>query len=476
MTDHHRYQNPLSLRYASAEMNLIFSSQYKFSTWRRLWLYLAEAQKEVGLPIKEEQLMEMRSHLDDIDFDLARKKEKEIRHDVMAHIYVFAKACPKAAAIIHLGATSAYVADNTDLIQMRDGLKLIQAKVLDVIKNLASFANRTRNLPTQAYTHFQPAQLTTVGKRACLWIQELLLDIQGIKSCVEQLPFRGVKGTTGTQASFLSLLDGDEKKVKKIEALVAQKAHFSKILPVTGQTYTRKIDFQVLSLLSGITQSAAKFAVDLRLLQHKGEIEEPFESKQVGSSAMAYKRNPMRSERIGSLSRFVQALSQTAAFTASTQWFERTLDDSANKRLSVAESFLATDSILDLYRNVSSGLVLHKFRILENMKPELPFMATENILMEAVRQGGNRQELHERIRLHSLEAAEGVKEEGRENDLLERIKKDKAFPLELKDLEKFLDPKLYTGRSANITREFLDQEVKEALEEWKEIKSAELKV
>jgi adenylosuccinate lyase len=461
-----QYDNPLIRRYASREMSFLFSPQFKHQTWRALWIHLAEAERELGLPVTEEQIAELKAHATDIDFAEAEQQEKLVRHDVMAHVHAYGKQCPKAAGIIHLGATSAYVADNTDLIQMRDGLHLLRKRLLRTIAALGKFAGQWKAQPTLGFTHFQPAQPVTVGKRATLWIQELLLDLEEVEGLIETLPFLGVKGTTGTQASFLELFDGDHAKVKALEAKVTQRAGFSRALAVSGQTYTRKLDARVLSALSNIAQSLSKYSTDLRLLQHLKEVEEPFEKSQIGSSAMAYKRNPMRSERIGSLARFVESLHASVAFTASTQWFERTLDDSANKRLAVAQAFLACDAILIIAENVSSNLVVYPKVIERRLREELPFMLTENIMMDAVKRGGNRQDLHELIRVHSVEAARRVKQEGAANDLLERIAGDKAFDTDIEALTKMLDPALYTGRSAQQTEEFLAEQVAPALARW----------
>ncbi|MBN8216598.1 MAG: adenylosuccinate lyase [Spirochaetes bacterium] len=450
-----RYDNPLLERYASAEMARVFSPDFKFSTWRRLWLALAEAEKEEGLPITEGQLSQMREHLDDIDYAFAEAKEREVRHDVMAHVHTFAKAAPSAAPILHLGATSADIGDNTDLIQMREGLKILREKVLGVLWHLRAFARKHRDLPTLGFTHFQSAQPVTVGKRACLWMQELVLDLEDLDHLIERLPFRGIKGTTGTQASFLTLFDGDHAKVDRLDASVTRKAGFARKLSVTGQTYTRKLDYRVLSMLSGLAQSASKFAVDIRLLAHRKEVEEPFEKSQIGSSAMAYKRNPMRCERMTSLARFVIPLADSTAQTAANQWLERTLDDSANKRLSVAQAFLAVDAILEIWQNVGAGLVVYEKMIRRHLDEEMPFMMTEEILMEGVKRGGNRQDLHEVIRELSQKAAQAVKAEGKDNPLLDLIAESPAFPLDRAALAALMDPSRYTGRSAAITDAFL---------------------
>jgi adenylosuccinate lyase len=474
-----RYDNPLLRRYASQAMSFIFSPQFKHQTWRRLWIDLAEVEKDLGLPITAAQIAELKQHEKDIDFAAAEAREKEVRHDVMAHVHAYGLQCPTAAGIIHLGATSAYVADNTDLIQMRDGLEMVRKRLLRVIDGLSRFADTWKAEPTLGFTHFQPAQLVTVGKRATLWIQELLLDVEEIDWLIEGLPFLGVKGTTGTQASFLELFDGDHAKVKKLEAEVTRRAGFKRALAVSGQTYTRKLDTRVLYALSNLSQSLAKFSTDLRLLQHLKEVEEPFEKNQIGSSAMAYKRNPMRSERIGSLARFVESLGSSTAFTASTQWFERTLDDSANKRLSVPQAFLAMDAMLILAENIASGLVVYPKVIAQRVMSELPFMATENIMMAAVKKGGDRQELHERIRVHSLEAARMVKQEGKPNDLIERIAGDASFGLSKEQLQNVLDARLYIGRSPQQVEEFLRDEVGPALSRhsgWREMAGEELRV
>lgn len=473
------YDNPLLKRYASREMGFLFSPQYKHQTWRRLWIDLAEAEKELGLPITKEQVEELRRHETAINFAEAEAREKQVRHDVMAHVHAYGLQCPKAAGIIHLGATSAYVTDNTDLIQMREGLRLVKKRVLRVLSALADFAREYRALPCLSFTHFQPAQLGTVGKRACLWMQEMLLDLEELDFVESTLPFLGVKGTTGTQASFLELFDGDHDKVKKLDDKVRTRAGFKKSQAVSGQTYTRKLDVRVLSVLSSLAQSLAKYSTDLRLLQSLKEVEEPFEKDQIGSSAMAYKRNPMRSERIGSLARFVESLVSSAAFTASTQWFERTLDDSANKRLAVPQAFLALDAMLILAENVSQGLVVYPKMIERHVMAELPFMATENIMMAAVKRGGNRQDLHEAIRAHSMEAAKRVKLEGLDNDLLDRIAGDASFQLEAGELQALLDPRLYVGRSPEIVDEFLAEEVEPLLAAasgWKDLRAEELRV
>lgn len=426
-TNRNAFESPLPRRYSSKEMSYIFSEDFKFRSWRKLWIALAEGQHELGLPVTKAQIGELKKFADNINYSVAEKRELETRHDVMSHIYAYGKQCPKARPIIHLGATSAYVADNTDLIQLRAGLELIRKSLVNVMAALAGFAREHSALPTLGYTHFQTAQLTTVGKRAALWLQDLVLDLREIESCLADIPFLGVKGATGTQASFLSLFKGDKKKVKRLDEIVAKKIGFAKLLKISGQTYTRKIDSRVLNVLSGIAQSAHKFSNDMRLLQHIGEIMEPFGKQQIGSSAMPYKRNPMRSERIGALSRFVIQMALNPAQTAAEQWLERTLDDSANKRLAVPEAFLAVDALLLIYHNIASGIIVRPRVIAHNVANELPFIAAENVLMEAVSSGGDRQELHERIRRHSLAAAAAVKEEGKPNDLLERLANDAAF-------------------------------------------------
>ena len=470
------YQTPLVERYASREMIALFSPNFRFRTWRRLWIALAEAEKRAGIDISEEQIDEMRANIDPIDYAFAKQKEKELRHDVMAHVHTFARACPKAGPIIHLGATSAYVVDNTDLIQIQSALKFIHEKLLTVVKHLADFAQRHRDLPTLGYTHFQPAQLTTVGKRACSWIQEFLLDHEEVQWIRETLPFRGVKGTTGTQASFLELCRGDTAKVKAINDDIRRQFGFDRDLPITGQTYTRKLDYRVISGLSSIAQSATKFAGDLRLLAGLKEMDEPFEEKQVGSSAMAYKRNPIRSERISSLSRYLMALPQTMAYTASTQWFERTLDDSANKRLVIPQAFLSADAILNLYENISTGMVVYEKGIERNLRRELPFIITENLIMEGVRAGGDRQKLHEEIRILSMQASERVKVLGLDNDLVERLARSNIFPLDRRQLEDMMDPKRYIGRAAEMVDEFIAERVAPLLENFKEPNPVEMRV
>ena len=453
------YESPFSARYASPEMLYLFSPDMKFSTWRRLWISLAKAEMALGLPITQEQIDEMEANLEPIDYEMARKREKEVRHDVMAHVYTFGQAAPKAAGIIHLGATSAYVGDNTDIIQQREALRLVRGKLAMVLNQLAGFADAQKAQPTLGFTHFQPAQLTTVGKRATLWMNELLMDLDEVEYRIAHLRMLGSKGTTGTQASFMELFDGDEAKVKELEQRIADDFGFDGVVPVSGQTYSRKIDAQTLATLSGIAQSASKFATDLRLLQHLKEIEEPFEKNQIGSSAMPYKRNPMRAERICALSRYVICDSLNPAFTAATQWFERTLDDSANKRISVPEAFLAVDAILNIMLNVVSGLVVYPKVIHQHVMNELPFMATENIMMDAVKRGGDRQALHERIREHSMAAGKRVKEDGLENDLIDRIAADPMFGMTREEILEHLEPAAYIGRCPAQVDEFLKSEV-----------------
>ena len=467
MTD--RYQSPLSERYASKEMQYIFSPDMKFKTWRKLWIALAETEKELGLNITQEQIDELKAHADDINYDVAKAREKEVRHDVMSHVYAYGVQCPKAKGIIHLGATSCYVGDNTDLIIMTEALQLVRKKLLNVLAELAKFADKYKNQPTLAFTHFQPAQPTTVGKRATLWMMELKLDLDDLEYLIGSMRLLGSKGTTGTQASFLELFDGDQETIDKIDPMIAEKMGFKAAYPVSGQTYSRKVDTRVLNVLAGIAASAHKFSNDIRLLQHLKEVEEPFEKTQIGSSAMAYKRNPMRSERIASLSRYVMVDALNPAITSATQWFERTLDDSANKRLSVPEGFLAIDGILDLCLNVVDGLVVYPKVIEKRLMSELPFMATENIMMDAVKAGGDRQELHERIRELSMEAGRTVKVEGKENNLLELIAADPAFNLSLEDLKKTMDPAKYVGRAPLQVDNFLKNVVDPILEANKEI-------
>ena len=449
------YISPLSTRYASAEMQHIFSENFKFRTWRRLWIALAHAEQTLGLDITDEQIAEMEAHKDDIDYAVAEAREREVRHDVMAHVYAFGKQCPKAEPIIHLGATSCYVGDNTDVIILREASQLLLRKAVQVLRNLAAFAEQYKALPCLAYTHLQPAQLTTVGKRATLWMYELTQDIENLEFQLERLQLLGSKGTTGTQASFMELFAGDEEKVRRLEQLIAEEMGFAACVPVSGQTYSRKVDAYFLSVLSGFAQSAYKFSNDMRLLQSFEEMEEPFEAHQIGSSAMPYKRNPMRSERISSLARYVIADSLNPAMTAGTQWFERTLDDSANKRISVSEAFLAVDAILNIYINITQGLVVYDRVVTRRVMEKLPFMATENIMMESVKRGGNRQELHEALRVHSHAAARRVKLEGGANDLIDRIAADPIFPLSREEIVSQLDPALYIGRSVSQVEEFL---------------------
>lgn len=464
-----RYVSPLSERYASKQMQYIFSPEMKFKTWRKLWIALAETEKELGLPINEEQIEELKAHQDDINFEVAKEREKLVRHDVMSHVYAYGVQCPKAKGIIHLGATSCYVGDNTDIIVMTEALKLVRKKLLNVLDELSRFADRYKALPTLGFTHFQPAQPTTVGKRATLWMMELKLDLDDLDYLIGSLRLLGSKGTTGTQASFLELFEGDHEKCRALDQKIAEKMGFEGCYPVSGQTYSRKIDSRVLSVLAGIAQSAHKFSNDIRLLQHLKEVEEPFEKNQIGSSAMAYKRNPMRTERMASLANYVMADMMNPMLVASTQWFERTLDDSANKRLSVPEGFLAIDGILDLYLNVVDGLVVYPKVIEKRLKSELPFMATENIMMDAVKAGGDRQELHERIRTLSMEAGRNVKENGLENNLLELIAADPAFNLTLSELESTMDPSRYTGRAKEQVEEFLTEVISPILDENRDV-------
>ena len=464
-----RYVSPLSERYASKEMQYIFSPDMKFRTWRRLWIALAETEKELGLPITQEQIDELKAHKDDINYDVAKERERQVRHDVMSHVYAYGVQCPKAKGIIHLGATSCYVGDNTDIIVMTEALKLVKKKLVNVIAELAKFAEKYKDLPTLAFTHFQPAQPTTVGKRATLWMQEFMLDLEDLNYVLSTMKLLGSKGTTGTQASFLELFDGDQETIDKIDPMIAEKMGFKQCYPVSGQTSSRKVDTRVVNILAGIAASAHKFSNDIRLLQHLKEVEEPFEKSQIGSSAMAYKRNPMRSERIASLSRFVMVDAMNPAITSATQWFERTLDDSANKRLSVPEGFLAIDGILDLCLNVVDGLVVYPKVIEKRLRSELPFMATENIMMDAVKAGGDRQELHERIRELSMEAGKTVKVEGKDNNLLELIAADPAFNLTLEELEETMDPAKYTGRASVQVDAFLKNVINPMLEENKDL-------
>ena len=458
------YQTPLAERYASKEMQYIFSPDKKFRTWRELWIALAESEKELGLNITDEQIEELKANKNDINYDVAKAREKEVRHDVMSHVYAYGTQCPKAKGIIHLGATSCYVGDNTDLIVMTEALRLVSKKVINVMNELAKFADTYKALPTLAFTHFQPAQPTTVGKRAALWLMELKLDLDDLDYLIDSMRLLGSKGTTGTQASFLELFEGDHAKIRKLDNMIAEKMGFSGVYPVSGQTYSRKVDTRVVNVLAGIAASAHKFSNDIRLLQHLKEIEEPFEKSQIGSSAMAYKRNPMRSERIASLANFVMADAMNPAITSATQWFERTLDDSANKRMSIPEAFLAVDGILDLYMNVVDGLVVYDKVIYKRLMSELPFMATENIMMDAVKAGGDRQELHEKIRTLSMEAGKRVKQEGLDNNLLELIAADPAFNMTLEDLQKSMDPSRYTGRSKEQVEEFLSEVIQPILD------------
>ena len=464
-----RYVSPLSERYASKEMQYIFSPDMKFRTWRKLWIALAETEKELGLNITQEQIDELKAHAEDINYEVARERERQVRHDVMSHVYAYGVQCPKAKGIIHLGATSCYVGDNTDIIVMTEALKLVRKKLVNVIAELAAFADKYKAQPTLAFTHFQPAQPTTVGKRATLWTQEFLLDLEDLEYVLSTMKLLGSKGTTGTQASFLELFDGDQETIDKIDPMIAEKMGFKECYPVSGQTYSRKVDTRVANILAGIAASAHKMSNDIRLLQHLKEVEEPFEKSQIGSSAMAYKRNPMRSERIASLSRYVMVDALNPAITSATQWFERTLDDSANKRLSIPEGFLAIDGILDLCLNVVDGLVVYPKVIEKHMMAELPFMATENIMMDAVKAGGDRQELHERIRELSMEAGKTVKVEGKDNNLLELIVADPAFNLTLEDLQKSMDPTKYVGRAKEQTEKFVSKVVQPILDAHKDM-------
>ena len=464
-----RYVSPLSERYASKEMQYIFSPDMKFRTWRRLWIALAETEKELGLNITQEQIDELKAHAEDINYDVAKERERQVRHDVMSHVYAYGVQCPKAKGIIHLGATSCYVGDNTDIIVMTEALKLVKKKLVNVIAELSAFADKYKDQPTLAFTHFQPAQPTTVGKRATLWTQEFLLDLEDLEYVLGTMKLLGSKGTTGTQASFLELFDGDQETIDKIDPMIAEKMGFKECYPVSGQTYSRKVDTRVANILAGIAASAHKMSNDIRLLQHLKEVEEPFEKSQIGSSAMAYKRNPMRSERIASLSRYVMVDALNPAITSATQWFERTLDDSANKRQSIPEGFLAIDGILDLCLNVVDGLVVYPKVIEKHMMAELPFMATENIMMDAVKAGGARQELHERIRELSMEAGKTVKVEGKDNNLLELIAADPAFNLSLEDLQRSMDPKKYIGRAKEQTERFVNTVVQPILDSHKEL-------
>ncbi len=464
-----RYVSPLSERYASKEMQYIFSPDKKFRTWRKLWIALAETEKELGLNITQEQIDEMKANADNINYDVAKAREKKVRHDVMSHVYAYGVQCPKAKGIIHLGATSCYVGDNTDIIVMTEALRLVKKKLVNVLAELAEFADKYKDLPTLAFTHFQPAQPTTVGKRATLWMQEFCLDLEDLDYVLGSMKLLGSKGTTGTQASFMELFDGDQKTIDQIDPMIAEKMGFKECYPVSGQTYSRKVDTRVCNVLAGIAASAHKMSNDIRLLQHLKEVEEPFEKSQIGSSAMAYKRNPMRSERIASLSRYVMVDALNPAITSATQWFERTLDDSANKRLSIPEAFLAIDGVLDLCLNVVDGLVVYPKVIEKHLLSELPFMATENIMMDAVKAGGDRQEMHEKIRVLSMEAGRNVKMNGKENNLLELIAEDGAFGMTKEELEKGMDPARYVGRAPQQVEAFLKKTVKPILKKNKEL-------
>ena len=470
------YETPLNSRYASREMQYIFSPDRKFTTWRKLWIALAESEMELGLPITQAQVDELKAHVNDIDYEAARRHEERVRHDVMAHVHAYGDVCPNARGIIHLGATSCYVTDNADVLMLRDALKLIREKLVEVLRRLRAFAWEYKALPTLGYTHLQPAQLTTVGKRACLWMQDLTMDLEEIDFTLSTLKLLGNRGATGTQVSFMELFDGDGKKVDELEKKIAEKMGMEKTFAVSGQTYPRKLDSRVLDALSGVAQSAYKFAQDLRLLQSFREIEEPFEKNQIGSSAMAYKRNPMRSERICALSRHVMALTQDASMTAATQWFERTLDDSANRRLSLPEAFLATDAVLELYANIASGMVVYPKMIARHVNENLPFMATEDIIMESVKNGGDRQEIHERVRVHSQAAATRMKRDGLESDLLDRIAEDPAFPLSREALTALLAPEKYTGRAEEQTVRFIETVVDPILAEQKETQIGDIRV
>lgn len=470
------YESPLSSRYCDKEMKYIFSPDMKFRTWRKLWIALAETEKELGLPITQEQIDELKANVDNINYDVAEEREKLVRHDVMSHVFAYGVQCPKAKGIIHLGATSCYVGDNTDIIIMTEAMKLIRNKLVTVIRNLSEFADKYKALPTLGFTHFQPAQPTTVGKRATLWIQDLLMDLEDVEYQLSKAKLLGSKGTTGTQASFLELFEGDHQKCRELDKKIAEKMGYNGCFAVSGQTYSRKLDSQFLSVLSGIAQSASKFSNDIRLLQHLKEVEEPFEKNQIGSSAMAYKRNPMRSERITSLSRYVMCDVLNPAITAATQWFERTLDDSANKRISVAEAFLGVDAILNLYANVADGLVVYEKVIEQRLRKELPFMATENIMMDAVKRGADRQVLHERIRVHSMAASKVIKEQGGENDLLERIANDEAFGVTLEELVSIISPEKYVGRAPQQTEEFLKEVVQPALAPYSNLETEQAEI
>lgn len=466
MKDYKSYSNPLQERYASPEMLYLFSPHKKFTTWRKLWVALAESERELGLNITEEQVAEMKANIDNIDFEYAAQMERKFRHDVMAHVHTYGECCPKAMPIIHLGATSAFVGDNTDVIVLKEGLEIVRKKLVNVMNNMKKFALKHKNMPALGFTHFQPAQLTTVGKRACLWLQDFVLDMEALEFCHDNLRFRGVKGTTGTQASFLHLFDGDHAKVRKLDETVSAKMGFDKVLTITGQTYTRKQDTRSLAVLASIAESAHKMATDLRLLANLKEIEEPFEKNQIGSSAMAYKRNPMRSERVCSLARHVITLSLNPYMTHSTQWFERTLDDSANRRIGISEAFLAIDAILELLYNITDGMVVYERMINKRVMEELPFMATENIIMESVKRGADRQEMHEVVRVNSMEAGRRVKMEGESNDLLDRLAADKAVPLNKEEIMGLLDPIKFVGRSPEQVDQFIDEEVNPIIEKY----------
>ena len=470
------YESPLNSRYSSKEMKYIFSPDFKFKTWRKLWIALAESEMELGLNITQEQIDELKAHAEDINYEVAEAYEKEFRHDVMSHVHAYGELCPNAKGIIHLGATSCFVGDNTDVITMTEGLKLVRKKLVNLIDILSKFALRYKDMPCLAYTHYQPAQPTTVGKRASLWLSDLVMDMNSLEFQISQMRLLGSKGTTGTQASFVELFEGDSEKIKALDKKVAQKVGFESCYMVSGQTYSRKLDYNVLSVLSQIAQSAYKFSGDLRMLQHEKEIEEPFEKKQIGSSAMAYKRNPMRSERISSLARYVIADSINPAITASTQWFERTLDDSANKRISIPEAFLAIDAVLELYINVVSGLVVYPKMIEKHLLAELPFMATENIMMAAVKKGGDRQELHERIRVHSMDAGRVVKVEGKPNDLIDRIAADEAFGMTKEEIMATMKPENFVGRAPEQVVEFIESEVKPIVEKYKSLLGVEVEI
>ncbi len=478
MSDHNSYESPFCTRYASKEMQYVFSADKKFTTWRKLWVALARAEMKLGLPVTEEQVKELEAHVEDIDYKAAEEREKLVRHDVMSHVYAYGLVCPKAKGIIHLGATSCYVGDNTDVIVMRDALHIVRRKLINVIKQLSDFAMKYKAMPCLAYTHLQPAQLTTVGKRATLWINELLMDLDEIEYRISSLKLLGSKGTTGTQASFMELFEGDDKKVKELEKMIAEEMGFDAVVPVSGQTYSRKTDAQVVATLGGLAQSAMKFANDMRILQNFKEMEEPFEKNQIGSSAMPYKRNPMRCERITALARYLMIDTLNPAFTSGTQWFERTLDDSANKRISVAEGFLAADAILNIMLNVTSDLVVYPKVIRQRVMRELPFMASENIMMDAVKKGGDRQALHEKLRQYAMEAGKKVKEEGQENDLIERVVNDPDFKINMNEMNAILKPESFTGRSEQQVEEFVRDCVKPVLDKNAELlgEKAELSV